>query len=113
MASQVKPLPRSVTLTRPAANRVNKYDYPDRNKPIRRPSILVTHSLGDIDLRYGGPRGRGMRENACNLLKVVRRYRVLIWLLVVLVVLDRAVASQARRWDAYVPPVPRTVGPLP
>jgi hypothetical protein len=36
-------------------------------------------------------------------MKAVRRHRVLIWLAVALAGLDRVVAVQARRWDAYDP----------
>ena len=43
-----------------------------------------------------GDRVRRLVEAAC-------RYRVLIWLAVALAGLDRVVAAQARRWDAYDP----------
>ena len=49
-----------------------------------------------------------MRERARNLLKTVRRYRVAIWLLVVLVLLDRAVASRGEAMGCLrSAPIPR------
>ena len=53
MARRVKPSPRATVRPAPATNRVNKYDGPDRNKRIRRPSILVTLSPADPDCGMG------------------------------------------------------------
>ncbi len=44
-----------------------------------------------------------MADRARWLLKMAHRYRVLIWLIVAIAGLDRLVASQARRWDAFDP----------
>jgi hypothetical protein len=86
------------TITGRDSVEVRRYQVEKKDSRRTRPGHDRGAPAGDIAPGTGTRKSMWVRA-----LKAVRRYRVLIWLVVALVGLDRVVASQARRWDAYDP----------